>query len=42
MLAIADLLADVLREVLPLERRAVENVLEVGLVLGAAVCLARP
>ena len=39
MLTIADLLADVLREVLPLERRAMQNVLEVGLVLGAAVSL---
>ena len=36
---IADLLADVLREVLVLERRAVQNVLEVRHVLGAAVSL---
>ena len=39
MLTIADLLADVLREVLVLERRAVQNVLEVRHVLGAAVSL---
>ena len=37
VLTIADLLADVLREVLVLKRRAMQNVLEVGLVLGAAV-----
>ena len=39
VLTIADLLADVLREVLVLKRRAMQNVLEVGLVLGAAVSL---